>query len=87
MAPLLWPPRWKITSPRSTTGENACVVNVGTFFGSPGFCHTCLPLAASHAVTMPVIPIEYSRLLKKTGVDLGPGPCWTVALCIVNGAG
>ena len=24
----------------------------------PGFCQTCLPLAASQAVTMPVMPIE-----------------------------
>ena len=63
------------------------MVNVGTFFGSPGFCQTCLPLAASHAVTVPVMPIEYSRLLENTGVDFGPGPCCTVALIIVNGAG
>jgi hypothetical protein len=70
----------------STTGENACVVY--SISGPlPAFCQTCLPLAASHAVTVPVMPIEYSRPLKNTGVDFGPGPCCFVAGFIANVAG
>jgi hypothetical protein len=47
-----------MTVPRSTIGENEWVVYSGTFLGSPGFCHSCLPLTASQAVTVPVMPIE-----------------------------
>ena len=51
-----------------------------------GFCQSCLPLAASKAVTAPVMPMEYRRPLKNTGVDFGPGPCGLAALFISNGA-
>ena len=37
-----------------------------------GFCHSVLPVAASQAVTTPVMPIESSRPLVNTGVDFGP---------------
>ena len=55
--------------------EKECVVYIGTTL-EPGFCHTCLPVAASNAVTTPVMPIEYSLPLANTGVDFGPGPWW-----------
>ena len=48
-------------------------MNIG-ITSEPGFCQTCLPLAASNAVTTPVIPIEYSLPLANTGVDFGPWP-------------
>ena len=53
----------------------------------PGFRQTCVPEAASKAVTIPVMPIANSRPLENTGVDFGPGPCGLAALFMVNGAG
>ena len=38
------------------TGEKEWVVYIGTTV-EPGFCHSVLPLAASQAVTMPVMPM------------------------------
>src|SRR6185503_379046 len=53
-APLSLPPTLTITSPRSTSGEADVPYNGST--DVPGFCHSCLPLAASNAVTIPPIP-------------------------------
>jgi hypothetical protein len=61
-----------MTAPPSTSGEMACVVVAGTFLGSPGFRHSGVPVAASQAVTVPVMPIEYNRPPKNVGVDFGP---------------
>src|SRR5262245_16856481 len=85
-APSMCPPTWKMTSPRSMSGEKACEVYIGTT-PVPGFCQSCLPVAASHAVTVPTMPMEYSLPLDKIGVDLGPGPWRAAALCIVKLAG
>src|SRR5688572_23343617 len=84
-APSLWPPTWKMTSPRSTSGEKEWLVYIGTT-RDPGFCQSCLPVAASKAVTTPVMPIAYNLPLASVGVDFGPGPWGTAALCMVNGA-
>ncbi len=62
------------------------MVKVGTT-GDPGFCQTCFPVAASNAVTMPVMPIANSRPFENTGVDFGPAPCRAAPLCIVNEVG
>ena len=75
-----------MTSPRSTSGEKAWVVNIGTT-GDPGFCQSCFPLAASNAVTMPVMPIANSRPFENTGVDFGPIPCRAAPLFMVNATG
>ncbi len=61
-------------------------MNIGTML-EPGFCQSCLPVAASKAVTIPVIPIEYSLPFENTGVDFGPCPCFAAAAFIVNVAG
>ena len=69
----------------STIGEDACVVYIGN--GSePGFCQIVRPVAASHAVTTPVMPIDKSRPFANTGVDFGPALWRAEALFIVKGA-
>src|SRR6187399_3721449 len=56
-----------MTRPASTIGENACEVKIGCA-GPPAFCHSCFPVAASKAVTVPAMPMENSFPSKSTPV-------------------
>ena len=53
----------------------------------PGTCHNWRPVAASNAVTVPVMPWANRRPAAYAGVDLGPSRCGAVAGFMVNGAG
>src|SRR5262245_55039916 len=66
------PPTCTIMTSPSTIGDIA-VGYIGCALVA-GFCESCLPVAASNAVTMLDMAREKSRPLANVGVDFGPGP-------------
>ena len=75
---------WTTTRSPTTSGDIE-VWNSGTT-PVPGNCQSCSPVAASKAVTDPVIPWAKRRPLSNVGVDFGPARCRAVDGFMSNGA-